>query len=97
MNGLWHKVIASIYKTRLNGWDANMMVRWSHECPSNVISQGFQLFYPLTCLVVGKEKIIRFYEDIWCVAYIFVPDIHRPLCSVRLIVKLVTSTSPDNR
>ncbi|RVW98663.1 hypothetical protein CK203_032244 [Vitis vinifera] len=28
-SGLWHKVIASIYGTHPNGWDANMVVRWS--------------------------------------------------------------------
>ena len=27
-NGLWQKVIASIYGTQSNGWDANMVVRW---------------------------------------------------------------------
>ena len=32
-SGLWHKVIASIYGTHPNGWDANMVVRWSHRCP----------------------------------------------------------------
>ena len=32
-SGLWHKVIASIYRTHPNGWDANMVVRWSHRCP----------------------------------------------------------------
>ncbi|RVX22529.1 hypothetical protein CK203_012733 [Vitis vinifera] len=31
-SGLWHKVIASIYGTHPNGWDANTVVRWSHRC-----------------------------------------------------------------
>ena len=26
-NGLWYKVIASIYGTHPNGWDANMVIR----------------------------------------------------------------------
>ena len=40
-NGLWHKVIASIYGTHPNGWDANMVVRWSHRCPRKAIAQVF--------------------------------------------------------
>ncbi|RVW15386.1 putative ribonuclease H protein [Vitis vinifera] len=32
-NSLWHKVIASIYGIHPNGWDANMVDRWSHRCP----------------------------------------------------------------
>ena len=39
--GLWHKVIASIYRTHPNGWDANMVVRWSHRCPWKAIAQVF--------------------------------------------------------
>ncbi|RVW40638.1 putative ribonuclease H protein [Vitis vinifera] len=40
-NGLWHKVIASIYATHPNEWDANMVVRWSHRCPWKAIVQVF--------------------------------------------------------
>ena len=40
-SGLWHKVIASIYGTHPNGWDANMVVRWSHKCPWKAIAQVF--------------------------------------------------------
>ena len=40
-NGLWHKVIASVYGTYPNGWDANMVVRWSHKCPWKAIAQVF--------------------------------------------------------
>ncbi|RVW63711.1 Glycine--tRNA ligase, chloroplastic/mitochondrial 2 [Vitis vinifera] len=29
---LWHQVIASIYWPHPNGWDANVVVRWSHRC-----------------------------------------------------------------
>ncbi|RVW72039.1 putative ribonuclease H protein [Vitis vinifera] len=43
-SGLWHKVIASIYGTHPNGWDANMVVRWSHRCPWKAIAQVFQEF-----------------------------------------------------
>ena len=32
-NGLWHKVIASIYGTHPIGWDANMVGRWLRRCP----------------------------------------------------------------
>ncbi|RVX11326.1 LINE-1 retrotransposable element ORF2 protein [Vitis vinifera] len=41
-SGLWHKVIASIYGTHPNGWDANMVVRWSHRCPWKAIAQVFK-------------------------------------------------------
>ncbi|RVW41858.1 putative ribonuclease H protein [Vitis vinifera] len=40
-SGLWHKVIASIYGTHPNGWDANMVVRWSHRCPWKAIAQSY--------------------------------------------------------
>ncbi|RVW94050.1 putative ribonuclease H protein [Vitis vinifera] len=46
-SGLWHKVIVSIYGTHPNGWDANMVVRWSHRCPWKTIAQVFQEFSPL--------------------------------------------------
>ncbi|RVW99804.1 putative ribonuclease H protein [Vitis vinifera] len=56
-NGLWHKVITSIYGTHPNRWDANMVVRWSHRCPWKAIAQVFQDF--------SNEKRIRFWEDLW--------------------------------
>ena len=50
------KVILSIYGTHFNGWDANIMVRWSHRCPWKVISQVFQDFSPYIHLVAcGRE------------------------------------------
>ncbi|RVW76916.1 hypothetical protein CK203_051554 [Vitis vinifera] len=49
-SGLWHKVIASIYGTHPNGWDANMVVRWSHRCPWKAIAQVFQEFSPFVRL-----------------------------------------------
>ena len=58
-SGLWHKVIASIYGTHPNGWDANMVVRWSHRCPWKAIAQVFQ-FSPFVRLVVGNGERIRF-------------------------------------
>ncbi|RVW59918.1 hypothetical protein CK203_086970 [Vitis vinifera] len=48
-----------------NGWDANMVVRWSHKCPWKAIAQVFQDFSPFVRLVVGNEKRIRFWEDLW--------------------------------
>ncbi|RVW96870.1 putative ribonuclease H protein [Vitis vinifera] len=59
-SGLWHKVIASIYGTHPNGWDANMVVRWSHRCPWKAIAQVFQKFSPFVRLVVGNGERIRF-------------------------------------
>ncbi|RVW89561.1 putative ribonuclease H protein [Vitis vinifera] len=64
-SGLWHKVIVSIYGTHPNGWDANMVVRWSHRCPWKAIAQVFQEFSPFVRLVVGNGKRIRFWEDLW--------------------------------
>ncbi|RVX22606.1 hypothetical protein CK203_012544 [Vitis vinifera] len=48
--GLWHKVIASIYETHPNGWDANMVVKWSHRCPWKAIAQVFQVSNPILFL-----------------------------------------------
>ncbi|RVX02255.1 NAD-dependent malic enzyme 62 kDa isoform, mitochondrial [Vitis vinifera] len=64
-SGLWHKVIVSIYGTHPNGWDANMVVRWSHRCPWKAIAQVFQEFSPFVRLVVGNGERIRFWEDLW--------------------------------
>ncbi|RVX18254.1 putative ribonuclease H protein [Vitis vinifera] len=64
-SGLWHKVIASIYGTHPNGWDANMVVRWSHRCPWKAIAQLFQEFSPFVHLVVGNGERILFWEDLW--------------------------------
>ena len=58
--GLWHQVIASIYGTHPNGWDDNIMVRWSHRCPWKIIAQGFQEFAPHICYVMGNGEIIQF-------------------------------------
>ncbi|RVW99862.1 Transposon TX1 uncharacterized 149 kDa protein [Vitis vinifera] len=55
----------SIYGTHPNGWDANMVVRWSHRCPWKVIAQVFQEFSPFVRLVVGNGERIRFWEDLW--------------------------------
>ena len=63
-SSLWHKVIASIYGTHPNGWDANMMVRWSHRCPWKTIAQVFQDFSLFVRLVVGNGERIRFWEDL---------------------------------
>ena len=30
---LWHQVVLSIYGTASNGWEANIIGRWSHYCP----------------------------------------------------------------
>ena len=64
-SGLWYKVIGSIYGTHPNGWDANMVVRWSHRCPWKAIAQVFQEFSPFVRLVVGNGERIRFWEDLW--------------------------------
>ena len=63
---LWHKVILSIYGTQFNGWDANIMLRWSYRCPWKAISQVFEDFSPYICLVVGSGQRIWFWEDLWC-------------------------------
>ncbi|RVW91431.1 putative ribonuclease H protein [Vitis vinifera] len=53
-SGLWHKIIVSIYGTHPNGWDANMVVRWSHKCPWKAIAQVFPRFFPF-CPPSGGE------------------------------------------
>ena len=40
-DGLWHWIMASIYGTHPNGWDANTMVGLSHRCPWKAITQGY--------------------------------------------------------
>ena len=95
-SGLWHKVIASIYGTHPNGWDANMVVRWSHECPWKAIAQVFQVFSPFVCLVVGNGERIRFWEDLWwgnqtlCSQFV---DIYRVISMKNLIVSNVLGNS----
>ena len=64
-SGLCHDVIASIYGTHPNGLDDNIVVKRSHKCPRKSIAQGFHLFIHHTCLVVGNEEKIRFWEDLW--------------------------------
>ena len=39
----WHQVILSIYGTHSNGWDANILVRWSHRCPWKAIAQVYSV------------------------------------------------------
>ncbi|KAJ9680329.1 hypothetical protein PVL29_019598 [Vitis rotundifolia] len=64
-SALWHKVILSIYGSHSNGWDANTIVRWSHQCPWKAIAQVFQEFSKFTRFVVGDGERIRFWEDLW--------------------------------
>ncbi|RVW29047.1 hypothetical protein CK203_088908 [Vitis vinifera] len=53
-SGLWHKVIASIYGTHPNGWDANTVVKWSHRCPWKAIAQVFQEVISVKNLIVSN-------------------------------------------
>ena len=50
----------SIYGTHPYGWDANMVVRWSHICPWKTIAQVFQDFSPSIRLMVGNGERICF-------------------------------------
>ena len=61
----WHQVILSIYGTHSNGWDANILVRWSHCCSWKTIAQVFQDFSKYTRFVVGDGEKILFWEDLW--------------------------------
>ena len=36
--GLWHQMISSNYGTHINGWDANILARWSHRYPWKAIA-----------------------------------------------------------
>ena len=92
----WHKVIASIYGTHSNGWDANTVVRWSHRCPWKAIAQVFQEFSPFVRLVVGNGERIRFWEDLWwgnqtlCSQY---ADLYRVISVKNLTVSNVLGNS----
>ena len=57
---LWDQVILSISGTHPNGWDANILVRWSHRHPWKVITHTFQLFSIHTRFMVGDGTRIRF-------------------------------------
>ena len=59
-SALWHQVILSIYGSHSNGWDANIIVRWSHHCPWKAIAQVSQEFSKFTQFVVGDGERIRF-------------------------------------
>ncbi|RVX00585.1 hypothetical protein CK203_036930 [Vitis vinifera] len=61
-SSLWHKVIASIYGTHPNEWDANMVVGWSHRCPWKSIAQVFQFLW--SSKVPSEFKALA-----WLVAY----------------------------
>ena len=56
-----------------NGWDANIVVRWSHRCRWKAIAQVFQNFSLFIRLVVGDGERIYFWEDLW--------RGNQPLCS----------------
>ena len=62
--GLWHEVIVNIYGTHPNGWDANMVVRWSRKCLWKALAQIFLLFSQHTRLVVGNGEKNRFWEHL---------------------------------
>ena len=94
---LWHEVIASIYGTHPNRWDANMVVRWSHKCPWKAIAQYFHLFIHHTRLVVGNGEKIKIWEDLWlgdqplCAQYL---DLYRVIPSRNLTISVVLGFSP---
>ena len=46
-SGLWHKVIASIYGTHPNGWDANTVVRDGHTDVLGRLLLKFSRNFPL--------------------------------------------------
>ena len=96
---LWHEVIASIYGTHPNEWEANMVVRWSHKCPWKAIAQNFHLFIHHTCLVVGNGEKIKLWEELWlgdqplCAQYL---DLYRVIPSRNLTISVVLGSSPPS-
>lgn len=71
-DALWNKVILSIYETHPNGWDANVIARWSHQPPQKAITLISQDFSCHTWFEVGDGARICFWEDLcWC----------KPFCS----------------
>ena len=63
MNG--DMVSNELYGSHSNGWDANIVVRWSHRCPWKGIAQVFQDFSKFTRFMVGDGERIRLWEDLW--------------------------------
>ena len=98
-DGLWHRVMASIYGTHPNEWDANTVVRWCYRCQWKAIAQGYNQFFQFTHLVVGNGERIRFWEDLWwcnqllCAQY---PDLYRVTSIRNLPILLVLGPSPPS-
>ena len=98
-SGSWHEVIASIYGTHPNGYDADIVVKWSSRCPWKAIAQGFHLFIHHTCLVVRNWEKIRFWEDLWlgdqplCAQYTY---LYRIILSRNLTISMVIGSSPPS-
>ena len=98
-SGLWHEVIASIYGTHPNGWDANIVVKWSHRCPWKAIAKGFHLFIHHIRHVVENWEKIRFWEDLWmgdqplCAQY---TNLYRIILSRNLTISLVLGSTPPS-
>ncbi|RVW17678.1 hypothetical protein CK203_071705 [Vitis vinifera] len=65
-SALWHQVILSIYGSHSNGWDANILVRWSHRCPWKAIAQVFQGFsLILDSEIEDLEGLMRSLDDLY--------------------------------
>lgn len=54
-NASWHGLIRSIYGHTSNGWDANVVVRWSHCCPCRAVAQGFLEFSEFICFSFADD------------------------------------------
>lgn len=70
-SGLWHQVIASIYRTYPNGWDVNMVVRWSYRCTWKAIVQVFFRISPHISVLwwgMGRESVFgKIFRNNLCV------------------------------
>ena len=55
--GLWHQVISSIYRTHPNGWDSNILVRWSQDVLRRLLHKSGRNFPHILALwwVTGRE------------------------------------------
>lgn len=64
-NLIWQALIKSEYRLYENGWDYNIVIRGSSQCPLNDISQGLNSFAFLCRFGVGNRERVKFMGREW--------------------------------
>lgn len=64
-NLIWHALIKSKYRLYENGWDYNVLIRGSSQCPWNDISQSLNSFAFLCSFGVGNGEMVRLMGREW--------------------------------